>query len=194
MKRLSKTRANKTKDRGVSPIIATILLVAITVVLAAVLYILVSVFTHVSAPTIAIGFGTVGAATCTTAGGATINTYVVSVASTSDTLQTSSFGLKVENASSATVAPGTAGAASGGCPATGSSGVVGGWAIVLQSAAGTNLATFDTNGWTALSGSTLPLAISGGETLEVVCVHPLGQDSLIAYPSGSQGVTGQESL
>jgi|GEM_PF-5494289 len=41
-----KTWAKRMKDSGVSPIIATILLVAITVVLAAVLYVMVSGFTH----------------------------------------------------------------------------------------------------------------------------------------------------
>ena len=42
----SKRFAKRMKDSGVSPVIATILMVAITVVLAAVLYVMVSGFTH----------------------------------------------------------------------------------------------------------------------------------------------------
>ena len=42
----SKRMAKRKKDSGVSPVIATILMVAITVVLAAVLYVMVSGFTH----------------------------------------------------------------------------------------------------------------------------------------------------
>ena len=42
----SKKFAKRKKDSGVSPVIATILMVAITVVLAAVLYVMVSGFTH----------------------------------------------------------------------------------------------------------------------------------------------------
>ncbi len=49
----------KTRKRGVSPIIATILLVAITVVLAAVLYVLISGLTHgVGSAPLAWGWGT----------------------------------------------------------------------------------------------------------------------------------------
>lgn len=46
---ISKRMAKRKKDSAVSPIIATILLVAITVVLAAVLYVMVSGFTHAPA-------------------------------------------------------------------------------------------------------------------------------------------------
>ena len=42
----SKRFAKRMKDSGVSPVIATVLMVAITVVLAAVLYVMVSGFTH----------------------------------------------------------------------------------------------------------------------------------------------------
>ena len=42
----TKKMAKRLKDSGVSPVIATILMVAITVVLAAVLYVMVSGFTH----------------------------------------------------------------------------------------------------------------------------------------------------
>ncbi len=43
---ISKRMAKRAKDSAVSPVIATILMVAITVVLAAVLYVMVSGFTH----------------------------------------------------------------------------------------------------------------------------------------------------
>ena len=63
------------KDSGVSPVIATILMVAITVVLAAVLYVMVSGFTH--SP------GTANSAGLTEAPGSATGSYVVTVSSVS---------------------------------------------------------------------------------------------------------------
>ena len=54
----SKRFAKRMKDSGVSPVIATILMVAITVVLAAVLYVMVSGFTHSPGTTNSAGLST----------------------------------------------------------------------------------------------------------------------------------------
>ena len=54
----SKKFAKRMKDSGVSPVIATILMVAITVVLAAVLYVMVSGFTHSPGTTNSAGLST----------------------------------------------------------------------------------------------------------------------------------------
>jgi flagellin-like protein len=193
---LRKTREAERKKRGVSPIIATILLVAITVVLAAVLYILVStVIPPTGGGPIEIGFGTEAPSTCTTAAGATLNTYVLPIASATSGLTTAKFGFKIENLSNAPVPPGTASAGTGTCPALGSSGVAGGWVAVLQSDTGTNQAMFDTNAWAAIAGSTLPLAIGASQDLVVVSTHPLAGDTLQVYgTSSTQSVSGQGSL
>ncbi len=70
----SKKFAKRMKDSGVSPVIATILMVAITVVLAAVLYVMVSGFTH--SP------GTANSAGLTSSNTAA-NTWTISVTSAS---------------------------------------------------------------------------------------------------------------
>ena len=101
----------KTRKRGVSPIIATILLVAITVVLAAVLYVLISGLTHgpSSAPlgtnfswgvpinatgTTANGCGTSGAAT---------HAFCYSIEVAGSSVSTSNFVLALRNAAGATI-------------------------------------------------------------------------------------------
>ena len=71
----SKKFAKRKKDSGVSPVIATILMVAITVVLAAVLYVMVSGFTH--SP------GTANSAGLNEATGSAAGSYVVSISSVS---------------------------------------------------------------------------------------------------------------
>ena len=63
------------KDSGVSPVIATILMVAITVVLAAVLYVMVSGFTHSPGTAQSVGLNE--------APGSAANSYVVSISSVS---------------------------------------------------------------------------------------------------------------
>jgi flagellin-like protein len=112
----------KARKRGVSPIIATILLVAITVVLAAVLYVLISGLTHgtgsaplgtnfswgqpdnVTGSTIQTPSGT--ALTCT----ATVTfCYSIEIAGVGGGLTTSSITLALRSASGSTVAwPGAA--------------------------------------------------------------------------------------
>ena len=88
------------KKKGVSPVIATILMVAITVVLAGVLYVMVLGFTHGGpGTTIAIGFGSPYAAT----GSSSSLTEVVPVTGASNTIYLSSIGFKVTSSSGAVV-------------------------------------------------------------------------------------------
>src|SRR5579875_3641112 len=90
-------RWRKTGKRAVSPIIATILLVAITVVLAAVLYILVSGLGSTGSKPYSLGLGSGNAASA--GSGSTLVYYDnFSVAPTSG-LTTSLFGLKITNPS-----------------------------------------------------------------------------------------------
>jgi archaeal type IV pilus assembly protein PilA len=115
----------KARKRGVSPIIATILLVAITVVLAAVLYVLISGLTHgpgntpigtafqagnptPGQQTAATGAGTCAAGTTTLLGALTASewTYTLTIESSSVTF--GSIGLEVK-ASSGSVLPWAAG-------------------------------------------------------------------------------------
>jgi flagellin-like protein len=101
----------KARKRGVSPIIATILLVAITVVLAAVLYVLISGLTHGTGtaplgtnfswgvPLNSTGQSGIG---CT--GSATTYCYTVEIAGSGGGLTTSNFYLSLRNSVGSTVA------------------------------------------------------------------------------------------
>jgi len=105
----SERRWRKARKRGVSPIIATILLVAITVVLAAVLYVLISGLTHGtgSAPlgtnfswgsplntTGVVGIGCTGAHYC----------YSIEIAGAGSGVTTSNFYLALRNSVGSTLA------------------------------------------------------------------------------------------
>ncbi|MGA8303669.1 MAG: archaellin/type IV pilin N-terminal domain-containing protein [Thermoplasmata archaeon] len=100
----------KAQKRGVSPIIATILLVAITVVLAAVLYVLISGLTHGpgSAPLgTNFGWGVPVNSTGSTSTQCTVVThycYSIEVAAAGGGLTTSSVTLSLRNAGGATQA------------------------------------------------------------------------------------------
>ncbi len=200
----SVNRLSRKNKRGVSPIIATILLVAITVVLAAVLYILVTgLLTHTST-TSSIGMSAGTPAQCkdTAATPNTENTYPVTIASTTSTITTANFGLKVVPAGSSTPTPpatSTSSATTGTCP--GASPGNSGWVAVLQSASGSNEAVFDAGGaWTTTgitcTGTcpTLPVTISGGMTIIVVSNPTLTQASLQVYGLGGASISGSETI
>ena len=90
------------KKKGVSPVIATILMVAITVVLAGVLYVMVLGFTHGGpGTTIAIGFGSPYAASGSSGSSGSLN-EVVPITGASNTIYLSSIGFKVTNSAGAT--------------------------------------------------------------------------------------------
>jgi flagellin-like protein len=151
----------KARKRGVSPIIATILLVAITVVLAAVLYVLISGLTSGGASSVPIGttfaFGTpaqtstaaapVGSGT-TAACPTTITAglcYNVGIQSAGSSATTANINFGVLKAGSGTAY----------------------LAVDLVSVSGTVLATYTSAGWVACTGTTLPVSLSSTMTLQV---------------------------
>ena len=202
--RLRKHRPNRAffqghGGRGVSPIIATILLVAITVVLAAVLYILVVGITATSKPTANVGLVFDKQLTCPNAAAtpATFNVYEVTVASSTQTITTADFGLKIVPAgSSNAIAPGLGTTTNAGpCQVFPSSGA---WVAVLQNSQGNALGWFDgsptNSGWNALGSNTLPLQ----DIASIVIIGQgslnLGQATLTLYGLNGETVSGAASL
>ena len=185
--------------RGVSPIIATILLVAITVVLAAVLYVLVSGLTK--------GGSSVpyelGMAEQTQGGSGTTWTTTMSLSPTSG-LTTSAFGLRVTlpggGSTYATVA-----ASGTGCSVAATTNVVSsctgtatGWyGVLVSSSTGYIVALYSgaSAGWTYPTGVTT-VALTGAYTLVLVSYGQLAgtSDTLTAYPTGSSSVSGTATL
>jgi archaeal type IV pilus assembly protein PilA len=196
----SARRWRTSRKRGVSPIIATILLVAITVVLAAVLYVLVSGLTKSGASTpYTLGMQSTGGAT------GSGNAYYdpLALVPTSG-LTTSMVGLSISAAGGSTYGVGAV--AGSGCVATdtyatGATGCAGpaaaGWYGVLVSSSNTILATYSsaTGGWTYATGvTTIPL--SSGDSLVIVSYNQLsGNDYTIsAFSTGSSSVSGSATL
>ena len=202
----SVNRLSRKNKRGVSPIIATILLVAITVVLAAVLYILVTgLLTHTST-TSSIGLSAGTPATCTDTSGTphTWNTFPVTIASTTSTISTANFGLKIIPAGSSN--PLTLGSASGttfgSCPGDYPT-VTGGYVVVLENAAGAPAGVWSSSitngGWGTLTAPSTALpsvTIQGGMTLVVVSDPTIAttQASLQVYGLGGASITGSETI
>ncbi len=192
----------KKRQRGVSPIIATILLVAITVVLAAVLYVLVSGLTRTGASTpYSLGIeATPGGQT-----GSGANWFDPLTLTPSTGLTTSMFGLTVTSPSSTTVALAAA-AGGSGCTAgsayttgaTGCNGPTAGWFGVLLSGS-TIAALYTVSGgsgvWTYASGTTT-IALTNSYSLVVISAAQLtGLDYTISvYSTGSSSVSGSGIL
>jgi len=198
----------KARKRGVSPIIATILLVAITVVLAAVLYVLISGLTHGPSsaplgtnfswgvPVNATGTTTNG---CGTSGGAT-HSFCYSIEIAGSSVSTSNFVLALRNAAGATVSlPATAtvsvdlisptitasgcvapGTAAAGCVAYAGSttGTLGSW---------TNIASFTgsvTGGFTVVIFTTGGAAVNAGMLGDIlVAVGSSGYSGSVISPA-----------
>ncbi len=160
----------KARKRGVSPIIATILLVAITVVLAAVLYVLISGLT--SGP----GNAPLGShfawstPSNTTTKAPTVYAYSIDIASASSVSTSDvSFGLHSANGASLPVAGNIA-------------------KIWLNNTQGANVATWTAGGgWAPVAG--FSGALSGGMTLGISASNGLLGDSLIAVGGGSYSGT-----
>lgn len=191
-------RAMRRKSkRGVSPIIATILLVAITVVLAAVLYVLVSGLTRTGASTPY----ELGMQPSSQSGSGTTYVDIVSLSPTSG-LTTSAFGLKVTTPS-ATSFP-TEAASGTGCSIaattnvpTSCTGTAGGWyAVLVSPSTGYIVALYSgaTPGWTYASGSTV--ALNNGYTLWILTAIQVAGNSytLSAFSTGSSSVSGSTLL
>ena len=146
----------KARKRGVSPIIATILLVAITVVLAAVLYVLISGLTTGGANTVPIGtafsFGTVTPKQDS-------GTASVGCAAGSTTTPEYCYSIGISSAgSSATTANVHFGVLSSGNGVTFTK-------VSLVDISGNVLATYTTSGGWVAGTSTLPVSMSGTMTI-----------------------------
>jgi flagellin-like protein len=167
---LSQRRWRKKSKRGVSPIIATILLVAITVVLAAVLYILISGLTKGPGNTplgTALALGSPNEANVG-AGAAAKFWYNFSVQSAGGGLIMNNLNFQVQTASGGIVA------------------ATAGWTLNVLSLTGTTVATYNllTGLWT-LGGS---LLLTSQQTLAYMSTGVAGSlsgDNLIVSGSGS---------
>jgi flagellin-like protein len=176
----------KAQKRGVSPIIATILLVAITVVLAAVLYVLISGLTHGpgSAPLgTNFGWGAPNNATGQVSTGCAVGAghfcYSIEIASAGGGITTSSVTLALRNSAGAALA----------WPATG-----GAYTVTLVSpSSGAAVATYapGTSTWTLAAGFLGTFA--SGQTLVLYSFNNNGAnglfgDSIVAI--GANGYSG----
>lgn len=183
------SRWRKNRKRGVSPIIATILLVAITVVLAAVLYVLIAGLTHTGAST-PYTIGMQAPSQTSPAAGVYWNSITISPQTG---VTTAMFGLALSTSTNLPIAVGAAptttckgGAAwtSANCGAPTS----GTWYAVLYGTANSTVANvFSSNAWT---GSTVGL--TSAQTLVVVSGAALAGslDVLSCTSAGSSVVTG----
>ena len=189
-------RWRRGKRRAVSPIIATILLVAITVVLASVLYILISGLGSTGSKPYSIGFGQ---GSPSQAGATYYDNFTMS--STSG-LTTGILGFKITTASGASV-PGAGAAAGTDCvvgdsviSSTTNSGCLAptsGWYLVISSDTGTIQAIYTPTATSPWTGST---TISSSQTLSLVTGSQLAGsgDSLAAFGTGSSSVSGSVTL
>ncbi len=179
------------KKRGVSPIIATILLVAITVVLAAVLYILVTGLIGGGSKTAnTIGLGPVQAGSCKDGGGVTWDTYTFAVASTSGTITTSQFGMGIQDANKNTITTGTLATGTGSCivlPSAATTLTGKGWVAALENTGAGTVA----DSWPSASGAWANGGITVTSSTELVIVVSHGStmtgDQLSAFALGSNG-------
>lgn len=187
--------------RGVSPIIATVLLVAITVVLAAVLYILVTNLTNTAKPAANVGLVFQKQVICSSSASppSTFNVYVVTVASSTQAISSSDFGMKVVPASSSSgLAPGIGATANGGTcqvlPATGN------WVAVLENSKGMAIGWFDAStsngGWHTIGSNPFPLPLQ--DVASIVVISPssvdLGLATLSLYGINGYTVSGEATL
>jgi len=162
-------RWRKKSKRGVSPIIATILLVAITVVLAAVLYILISGLTKGPGNTplgTALALGTPGEAS-KGAGATTNNWYNFSVQSAGGGLILNNLQFQVQTPSGQIVTPG------------------GSWTLNVLGITGTVVGTYSlsTNAWTL--GGTSVVSSQMLISLNAVGATGLSGDNMIVIGTGS---------
>ncbi len=187
----------KARKRAVSPIIATILLVAITVVLAAVLYVLISGLTHgTSAAPLGTNFSwgtpvnTTGVTTTGCGATTTAHAFCYSVEIAGSSVTTSNFILELRNSAGATVSwPVTV--AGGAAPAA--TPTVSQIALMTPTSA-TPQASYSTSasGWTLATG--FSGSVTGGDTIVVFLIGASGTnagllgDELVAI--GASGYSG----
>ena len=173
------------KDKAVSPIIATILLVAITVILASTLYLaLGGFFSHVGTTTPSASISVSGNTTRTTTSttpGIDITTYTVTVGSPSATVPWTStaFSVTLSNGQSATLSP-----TSSANPYNAS----------ISTPAGTTVAitTVPSSGNVAVTTFTLTITTPGSTTTTPVYLY-LTSISFLDTASSGGGVMGSTS-
>ena len=183
------------RRRGVSDIIATILLVAITVVLAAVLYILISGLTSHG-----VGPGPHSVQFTSTSHSGSGSTFWVYMAVTPTIgVTTTMFGLKVTLVGGSTLStaaiPVACAFTSAPSPTT-CTGVASAWYGLLMNATGsTPVAMYGAAGWVYPSG-TSTIALNNGYSLIVVTATGVAGsgDVISAYSAGTTSVSGQGDL
>ena len=167
-------RIGKRSKRGVSPIIATILLVAITVVLAAVLYVLVSGYlSHSTGTSIAIGWGSVSS---NVNNAKTIYYYNTTVQSVSPT------SLHWNDIATVTVKSSTGGPYSGTV------------ALIEVFSASGGTATYSAGSWQFANGDTSSTPVSSGDTLVVELSTSNSGGNVVLAPNSSYTSTSTVAL
>jgi len=185
----------KGQKRGVSPIIATILLVAITVVLAAVLYVLVSGLTRTGASTpYSLGMAV------TSATGSGSNYAVTLSLSPTSGLTTGAFGLQVQNnggISQATVGSNPAGCKAGAAPTVCTSNGAG-WYAILVASNGTVSATYSgaSAAWGNFYVGVTTISVNGAYNLVVISNVAYDGNGFVvsAFGTGTSSVSGSANL
>ncbi len=192
--RTAKNHVGRRSKRAVSPIIATILLVAITVVLAAVLYVLVSGLTKTSTSTpYELGMSETGST------GSGTNYQIILALSPTTGLTTSIFGLKITGPSGTVLTTVTVPAAckSGVAPSTCTT-VAGGWYAILVSTGGTVSATYGNASavWGNYATGVTTIALNGGYQLWILTQSSYsGVGNVIsAFGTSTSSVSGQANL
>ncbi len=180
------SRRDRFRRRGVSPIIATILLVAITVVLAALLYLL--IFNLTSTPGKQPYF--VSFAKGMPSQGASPTFYYSFSLTTSAGLTTALFGLGVTTPGGAGIGIGPTSTCSGNFTSCAAPATPGAWYAVLTGTTGIILAVYSGTGWSASIG--VPISAS----LVVVSNGPLAGTGDLLNTFGLSGatVTGSTNL
>jgi len=186
------------RKRGVSPIIATILLVAITVVLAAVLYVLVSGLVHTGASTPY----NVGMTTATPSNPAANVYYEVIPISPTSGLTTAMFTLVVNNVNH--VATGTTAAAPAACKVNaaittcvaGGTWAAGNWYVVLAGQANSSVVSVYAGVSAAWASNPGTIAVTPSEELILVSYSNYAGigDQLAAVAAGGSSVSGSVNL
>jgi flagellin-like protein len=190
--RLGLRRNARRSKRGVSPIIATILLVAITVVLAAVLYVLVSGLTRTGASTPY----ELGMSETSATGSGTAYTIILAISPTSG-LTTSLVGLKIVSVGGSTLTVGAAPAACKAYVAPSSCATVSsGWYVVLVGSNGTVFATYGSAGWGGYATGTTAVALNGGFQMWIESQSQYAGvgNTISAFGTGTSSVSGSATL
>jgi len=184
--------------RAVSPIIATILLVAITVVLAAVLYVLVSGLVHTGASTPY----SVGMTTATPSNPAANVYWEIIPISPTTGLTTSMFALVVENVNN--IGIGSTAAAPAACKVNaalstcvaGGTWAAGNWYAVLAGQSNSTVVSVYAGAAAAWASNPGTVAVTPSEELVLVSYSNYAGvgDSLVAVASSGSSVSGEVSL